>query len=143
MNPSKHSRSLYFTPRTPWGRLPQNRPGQSQNYLRASENENDRELPEDDKKGIFKGTIEASGGKNQGKTDFSVTGGVYLGGEKPKQDDDIFYMNRKTPEQVRAEKDYAALLAARAKAQAAQQPKKPSAWKFRSTPASEQRVPGL
>ena len=26
-------------PRTPWGRLPQNRPGQSQNYLRASENE--------------------------------------------------------------------------------------------------------
>ena len=35
MNPSKHSRSLWFTPRTPWGRLPQNRPGQ--NYLRASE----------------------------------------------------------------------------------------------------------
>ena len=37
MNPSKHSRSLYFTPRTPWGRFPQNRPGQSQNYLRASQ----------------------------------------------------------------------------------------------------------
>ncbi len=37
MIPSKHARSLYFTPRTPWGRLPQNRPGQSQNYLRASE----------------------------------------------------------------------------------------------------------
>ena len=37
MPPSKHSSSLYFTPRTPWGRLPQNRPGQSQNYLRASE----------------------------------------------------------------------------------------------------------
>ncbi len=37
MNPSKHARSLYFTPRTPWGRLPQNRPGQSQNYLRASQ----------------------------------------------------------------------------------------------------------
>ncbi len=37
MIPSKHARSLYFTPRTPWGRLPQNRPGQSQNYLRASQ----------------------------------------------------------------------------------------------------------
>jgi hypothetical protein len=35
MIPSKHSRSLYFTPRTPWGRYPQNRPGQ--NYLRASQ----------------------------------------------------------------------------------------------------------
>jgi hypothetical protein len=37
MNPSKHARSLYFTPRTPWGRYPQNRPAQSQNYLRASQ----------------------------------------------------------------------------------------------------------
>jgi hypothetical protein len=37
MIPSKHARSLYFTPRTPWGRLPQNRPAQNQNYLRASE----------------------------------------------------------------------------------------------------------
>ena len=33
MIPSKHARSLWFTPRTPWGRYPQNRPGQ--NYLRA------------------------------------------------------------------------------------------------------------
>ncbi len=69
MNPSKHSRSLWFTPRTSWGRLPQNRPGQNQNYLRASENENDRELPEEDKKGAIQGKIEISGGKNQGKTD--------------------------------------------------------------------------
>ncbi len=28
MDPSKPTRSLYFTPRTPWGRYPQNRPGQ-------------------------------------------------------------------------------------------------------------------
>jgi hypothetical protein len=37
MIPSKHARSLYFTPRTPWGRYPQNRPAQSPNYLRASQ----------------------------------------------------------------------------------------------------------
>jgi hypothetical protein len=39
MIPSKHARSLYFTPRTPWGRYPQNRPAQSQNYLRASQDQ--------------------------------------------------------------------------------------------------------
>ncbi len=37
MKPPDYSRSLYFTPRTPWGRRPQKRPGQSPNYLRASE----------------------------------------------------------------------------------------------------------
>ncbi len=35
MNPSQNPRSLFFTPRTPWGRFPQKRA--SQNYLRASE----------------------------------------------------------------------------------------------------------
>ncbi len=37
MKPPDYSRGLYFTPRTPWGRRPQNRPGQNPNYLRASE----------------------------------------------------------------------------------------------------------
>ncbi len=37
MKPPDYSRSLYFTPRTPWGRRPQKRPGQGPNYLRASE----------------------------------------------------------------------------------------------------------
>ncbi len=35
MAPSKPTRSLFFTARTPWGRYPQHRTGQ--NYLRASE----------------------------------------------------------------------------------------------------------
>ncbi len=34
MKPPDYSRSLYFTPRTPWGRRPQKRPGLSPNYSR-------------------------------------------------------------------------------------------------------------
>jgi hypothetical protein len=100
MNPSKHARSLYFTPRTPWGRLPQNRPGQSPNYLRASE---DAPLPP--KQGVGKGMLNplkkfaewfgehgllgAGVEKHFGEgepADKTLVAGVHLGGgEKPEE----------------------------------------------------------
>jgi hypothetical protein len=69
MNPSKHARSLYFTPRTPWGRLPQNRPAQSQNYLRASQDAPVKRDPSGkDMQGLAGGMADNQFGGSQGQT---------------------------------------------------------------------------
>jgi hypothetical protein len=140
MNPPLKTTGLFLTPRGPYGRR---LPERARKHLRASEDE--PKLPDEDRKGHWQGTASFDS-DGHGKPGFGFKGQYNSNSDAQETANytDLLWEQREKDrakeeelKQMKKKEDE------RKQRATAQQPQKPSPWRFTAPPVSVQKAPGL